>query len=111
MLLCLSKLKELIPTPLLDTLTTIADKRANKTTEQHQAILVQSKLTRLQHAAHKKRQKTDKNWVRNISSSPLHENETHVLSYGLKHSVTPRHVPTDDIVSSVPYVLVRQGAE
>ena len=55
MLLCLSKLKELIPTPLLDTLTTIADKRANKTTEQHQAILVQSKLTRLQHAAHKKR--------------------------------------------------------
>ena len=35
LLLCLSKLKELIPTSLLDTLTTIADKRANKTTEQH----------------------------------------------------------------------------
>ena len=65
LLLCLSKLKELIPTPLLDTLTTIADKRADKTTEQHHGI-VQSKLTRLQHAAHKKRHKTDKNWVRNI---------------------------------------------
>ena len=51
MLLCLSKLRELIPTSLLDTLTTIADKRANKTTEQHHAI-VRSKLTRLQHAAH-----------------------------------------------------------
>ena len=72
LLLCLSKLKELIPTSLLDTLTTIADKRANKTTEQHHAI-VQSKLTRLQHAAHKKRHKTDKNWVRNISSRPLDE--------------------------------------
>jgi len=59
LLLRLSKLKELIPTPLLDTLSTIADKRANKTTEQHHAI-VQSKLIRLQHAAHKKRHKTDK---------------------------------------------------
>ena len=35
LLLCLSKLKELIPTPLQDTLTAIADKQANKTTEQH----------------------------------------------------------------------------
>ena len=99
LLLCLSKLKELVPTPLLDTLTTIADKRANKTTEQHHAI-VQSKLTRLQHAAHKKFHKTDKNWVRNISSRPLDENEMQVLSYGLKHSVTPKRIPTDDIVSS-----------
>ena len=107
LLFCLSKLKELIPTSLLDTLTTIADKRANKTTEQHHAI-VQSKLTRLQHAAHKKCHKTDKNWVRNISSCPLDENETQVLSYGLKHSVTPKWIPTDDIVSSVESVLARQ---
>ena len=104
---CLSKLKELIPTSLLDNVTTISDKRANKTTEQHHAI-VQSKLTRLQHAAHKKRHKTDKNWVRNISSRPLDEIETHVLSYGLKHSVTPKHVPTDDIVPNVESVLARQ---
>ena len=107
LLLCLSKLKELIPTSLLNTLTTIADKRANKTTEQHHAI-VQSKLTRLQHAAHKKCHKIDKNWVRNISSRPLDENETQVLSYGLKHSVTPKRIPTDDIVSSVESVLARQ---
>ena len=65
-------------------------------------------MTRLQHAAHKKRHKTDKNWIRNISSRPLDENETHVLSYGLKHSVTPKHIPTDDIVSSVESVLARQ---
>ena len=107
LLLCLTKLKELIPTRLLDTLTTIADKRANKTTKQQHAI-VQSKLTRLQHAAHKKRHETDKNWVRNISSRPLDENETQVLSYGLKHSVMPKHIPTDDIVSSVESVLARQ---
>ena len=79
LLLCLSKLKELIPTSLLDTVTTIADKRANKSTEKHHAI-VQSKLTQFQHAAHKKRHKTDKNWVRNISTRPLDENETRVLS-------------------------------
>ena len=66
------------------------------------------KLTRRQNAAHKKRHKTDKNWVRNISSRPLDENETQVLSYGLKHSVTPKHIPTDDIVSSVESVLARQ---
>ena len=65
-------------------------------------------MVRLQHAAHKKRHKTDKNWVRNISSRPLDENETQVLSYGLKHSVTPKRIPTDDIVSSVESVLARQ---
>ena len=106
-LLCLSKLKELIPTSLLNTLTIIADKWANKTTEQHHTI-VQSKLARLQHAAHKKRHKTDKNWVRNISSHPLDKNETQVLSYRLKHSVTPKRIPTDEIVSSVEFVLARQ---
>ena len=52
--------------------------------------------------------KTDKNWVRNISSRPLDENETQVLSYGLKHSVTPKRIPTDNIVSSVESVLARQ---
>ena len=102
LLLCLT------PTSLLDNVTTIADKPANKTTEQHHAI-VQSKLTRLQHAAHMKGHKTDNNWVRNISSRPLDKKETHVLSYGLKHSVTPKHIPTDDIIiSSVESVLARQ---
>ena len=31
-----------------------------------------------------------------------------VLSYGLKHSVTPKRIPTDDIVSRVESVLARQ---
>ena len=63
------------------------------------------KLTRLQNAAHKKLPKTDKNWVRNISSCALDENETQVFSNGLNHSVAPKHIPTDDIVSSVESVL------
>ena len=102
-------LKEVIHGYLLDTFRNIADKRANKTTEQHHAI-IQSKLTRLQHAAHKKRHKTNENCVRNISSHSLDENETCVLSYGLEHSVTPEHIPnaTDDIVSSPESVLARQ---
>ena len=104
---CLSKLKELIPTPLLDTLTTIADKRANKTTEQHHAI-VQSKLIRLQRATHKKCHKYNKNWVRKISSHPLDVNETQVLSNGLKHAVTPKHIPNKGIVSNVEYILACQ---
>lgn len=54
LLLCLSKLKGRIPTSLLDTVTTIADKRGNKIVEQHHAW-VQFKMTRLQYAAHKKK--------------------------------------------------------
>ena len=62
----------------------------------------------IQHAAHKKRHKTDKNWVRNISSRPLHEKETQVIFYGLKPSFTPKRIPSDDIISSVKSVMARQ---
>ena len=54
------------------------------------------------------RPKTDENWVRNISSCPLDKTETRVLSYGLKHSVTPKRIPTESIVSSVEAVLSHQ---
>ncbi|XP_078355921.1 uncharacterized protein LOC144640707, partial [Oculina patagonica] len=103
----LDKLKQLIPTNLLDTITTIADRRANKTTDRVRTEHEQ-KLTRLQHNKDKKRHKTDENWVRNISSRPLDKTETQVLSYGLKHSVTPKRIPTETIVSSVEAVLSRQ---
>ena len=43
-----------------------------------------------------------------IGSRPLDKTETQVLAYGLKHSVTPRHIPTEAIVSSVEAVLSRQ---
>ena len=66
------------------------------------------KLTRLQDTKNAKRRKPDANWVRNISSRPLDETETQVLSYGLKHSVTPKQIPTEAIVSSVEAVLSRQ---
>ena len=46
--------------------------------------------------------------MRNISSRPLDETETQILSYGLKHSVTPKRIPTETIVSSVEAVLSRQ---
>ena len=48
------------------------------------------------------------NWVRNISSRPLDKNETRVLSYGLKHSVTPKRIPTEVIVSSIEAALSRE---
>ena len=103
----LDKLKQLLATTLLCTIQTIADKRANKTAEQHRAKTKQ-KLTRLQDTKNDKRRKPDANWVRNISSRPLDETATQVLSYGFKHSVTPKQIPTEAIVSSVEAVLSRQ---
>ena len=103
----LDKLRQFIPTDLLDTILTIADRRAKKTAEQHRTK-TQLKLTRLQRTKGKKQQKPDDNWVRNISSRPLDKTETQVLSYGLKHSVTPKRIPTEAIVSSVEAVLSRQ---
>ena len=103
----LDKLRQFIPTDLLDTILTIADRRAKKTAEQHRTK-TQLKLTRLQRTKDKRRQKPDDNWVRNISSHPLDKTETQVLSYGLKHSVTPKRIPTEAIVSSVEAVLSRQ---
>ena len=93
----LDKLKQLLPTTLLSTIQTIADKRADKTAEQHRAKAKQ-KLTRLQDTKNANRRKPDANWVRNISSRPLDETETPVLSYGLKYSVTPiKQIPTEAI--------------
>ena len=86
---------------------TIADRRADKTTDRVRTEQ-ERKLTRLQRNKDKKRPKTDENWVRNISSRPLDKTETRVLSYGLKHSVTPKRIPTESIVSSVEAVLSRQ---
>ena len=43
--------------------------------------------------------------MKNISSRPLDETETQLLSYGLKHSVTPKRIPTEAIVSSVEAAL------
>ena len=49
------------------------------------------------------------NWVKNISFRQLDETETQVLPYGLKHSITPRRIPIETIVSSVEaHVLAHQ---
>ena len=101
------KLKQLILTELLDIVTTIADKRDNKATERARTGH-QQKLTGLLRNKEQRRSKPDDNWVRNISSRPLDRNETRVLSYGQKHSVTPKRIPTKAIVSSVEAALSRQ---
>ena len=72
------KLNQLIPTELLDTITTIAYRRANKATERARTGH-QQKLTRLLRSKEQRRSKPDDNWVRNISSRPLDTNETRVL--------------------------------
>ena len=46
--------------------------------------------------------------IRNISPRPLDETETQVLSYGLKHPVTPKQIPREAIVSSADTVLSHQ---
>ena len=83
----------------------------------HYLALYRLLLTRQLSSTARKRNKLTKNatrgkahanWVRNISSGPLDEIETKVLSYGLKHSVTPKQIPTEAIVSSVEAVLSRQ---
>ena len=51
--------------------------------------------------------KLDANWVRNISR-PVDQTETRVLSYGLKHSITPKRIPTETIVCSVEAALSRR---
>ena len=53
------------------------------------------------------RPKPDANWVKNISSRQIDDSETKLLSYGLKHSITPRHVPTETIVAGVEDALSR----
>ena len=45
---------------------------------------------------------------RKFQFRPLDKTETQDLSYGLKHSVTPKRIPTETIVSSVEAVLSRQ---
>ena len=101
------KLNQLIPTELLDTITTIADKRANKATGRSRTGH-QQKLTRLLRNKEQRRSKPDDNWVRNISSLPLDQTETRALSYGLKHSATPKRIPTEAIVSRVEAALSQQ---
>ena len=89
------------------TLLRILPTRANKATER--ALTGhQQKLTRLLRNKEQRRSKPDDNWVRNISSLPLDQTETRALSYGLKHSATPKRIPTEAIVSRVEAALSQQ---
>ena len=83
-----SKSQELIPIILLDA----ACKGAERTARQHH---VQTHPTSTRTKI--KRHKTYENWIKNISSRPLDETETQVLSHGVKHSIAPKIIPTEDI--------------
>ena len=80
--------------------------RTDKTTDR---IRTEQERKRLQRND-KKRPKTDNNWVRDIPAHSLDKTETHVPSYGLKHSPTTTHkqIPNQSIVSSVEAVLSHQ---
>ena len=101
------KLNALIPTELLDTITTIADKRANKATERARTGH-QQKLTRLLRNKEQRRSKPDDNWVRNISSRPLDKNETRTVIRTETLSYSETDITTEAIVSSVEAALSRQ---
>ena len=58
-----------------------------------------------------KRHKRDKNWFKNTSSSPLKRNETHLFHHGPKRFITPKRIPTEDIVSKITRIHQGQHKE
>ena len=100
------QLKQRLPTNLLNTVRSIADRRSHRSATDCRTKLGQ-KLSKLYNKTNR-RSKSDDKWVRNISSRPLDKTETQVLSYGLKHSITPKRIPTEKIVASVEAALSRQ---
>ena len=100
------QLKQRLPTNLLNTVRSIADRRSHRSATDCRTKLGQ-KLSKLYNKTNR-RSKPDDKWVRNISSRPLDKTETQVLSYGLKHSITPKLIPTEKIVASVEAALSRQ---
>ena len=97
----------MINCPFLDTLTTIADKRANKTkrtTQLYSTIKTDSTSTCRTQETPQDRQKFGHEYF--FPSLRRKRNTCTLLrTFKLKHPVTPKHVPTDDIVSRVESVL------
>ena len=101
------KLRQSLPSNLLEVVRTIADKRAYKRALECRTRQVE-KLRKLYETSKRlNRPKPDANWVKNISSRQIDDSETKLLSYGLKHSIIPRHVPTETIVAGVEDALSR----
>ena len=101
------KLRQSLPSNLLEIVRSIADKRAYKRALECRTRQVE-KLRKLYETSKRlNRPKPDVNWVKNISSRQIDDSETKLLSYGLKHSITPRHVPTETIVAGVEDALSR----
>ena len=99
LLLCRGKLKELIPTSPLDTVTT------NELTRPQHYAIVQSKLTRLNMPRSKNgRQKLGQEYF----SPSLRRKQNAFAAYEFKHSVTPKRLKTNDIVLGVESILARQ---
>ena len=68
------------------------------------------KLLALEQKGHvNNKQKPPSNFIKNISSRVLDEHEKTVLSYGMKHSLAPKHLPTAKILASVESAIYREN--
>ncbi len=92
-------LHEGIPEHLLNIVKRISDKRKDRIKAETR-IRLDKKLNALFEKTSRK-QKAPENWVKNISNRVLDKDEVSVLSYGMKHSLAPKRLPTAKILASV----------
>jgi hypothetical protein len=95
-------LDERIPENLLNILKKIAKERRDKIKSETRERLDKKLNALFQNSSRKQNQKlAPGNWVKNISDRLLDTDEVSVLSYGMKHSLAPKQLPTAKILASV----------
>ena len=91
---------------LLNIVKEVSNKRQDKVKTETRERL-KKKLNRLIEKTNPK-QKAPEIWVKNMSHTVLDANEVNLLSYGMKHSLTPKHLPTAKILASVEAAIGRK---
>ena len=99
-------LHKCIPEELLNIVKEVSNKRRDKVKTETRERL-KKKLNGLFEKTSPK-QKAPESWVKNISHRVLDANEVNVLSYGMKHFLTPKHLPTAKILASVEAAIGRK---
>ena len=95
-------LDERIPENLLNILKKIAKERRDKIKSETRERLDKKLNALFQNSSRKQNKKlAPGNWVKNISDRLLDTDEVSVLSYGMKHSLAPKQLPTAKILASV----------
>ena len=102
----ISYLHGCIPEELLNIVKKVSNERRDKVKTETRERL-KKKLNGLFEKTSPK-QKAPESWVKNISHRVLDANEVNVLSYGMKHSLTPKHLPTAKILASVEAAIGRK---